>query len=254
MSKEANYLTKEPFIVFEGNSFKADGIQLIDFGWYGTSDTEHFFAVGHLPQGMLLSHIRKLTGHHLIGWTEHLVTVYQHWHKPLNQPWDQEPLMCWSTYSLNEKSPTNEPYRKRHAIKATVLRHCAWEFMDTSKYQEMQKLNYACKRFKDWYTGLTMTQNRTLQPWDVLYDFLPGFCVFGIMEGRLQEALLEWPLSNFGDALWIAQEWGKKGASQLSISYNGVAFMLEDLTVDRIQNINRAIKSHGLHVSFAEIS
>lgn len=222
-----------------------DGIVLDDFGW-GVFDRsyEHFFAYGFHASGTVLGIGRKLSSNSLTSWGELQTTIYAHWIMSLDSYQEDGPY-CWLAWRKTNVSDPAFPSLKVVSYEVTVLRHDAWPMLDD---QDMET-EYSCKRLRDWYSG-SKKLGRPATTDDLDPEYAPGYTVRGIPKGHSESTCLEWPTSDFEEALSLLNKWDSNGATEIEISGDSCSVSKEQLDAGAAKIIKYGIRKHGRSVPF----
>ncbi|MDH4602500.1 hypothetical protein [Pseudomonas syringae] len=222
-----------------------DGIVLDNFGW-GIFDHsyEHFFAYGLHASGKVLEIGRKLSNNMLTTWGELQTTIYAHWNMPLDSHQEDGPF-CWLAWRKTDESDPSFPSLKVIPYKVTVLRHDAWPILVD---QDMET-EYSCRRLRDWYCGSTKL-GRLATTDDFDPEHAPGYTLRGIPKGDSESTCLEWPTSDFEEALSQLRKWHSAGATEIEISGDSFSVSKEQLDAGAAKIIKYGIRKHGRSLPF----
>lgn len=236
---EANLL-----VLNDVTSNQVEDTILVNFNNTVLADSEHFFAIGHLPAGQLLSLVQNLSDNALIGLSERHVTVYQEWYEP--EPLAGE-VFCWSAFTLSPTDQFGFPSIHKQQIKATILRHHSCDLLGSSKDSEFIRSQILCSQIRDFYAGSNMSLGKPVELADIssdLIDYMPGYCITG-RTVESDDHLLEWPVADFDIALQYVEKWKTAGA--VDVTLNNYGFSLESgrLTKPLVKKIRSRIKKYG---------
>lgn len=237
-----------PTSFLPSNSMVIDGLVLREFGWGGLDrGFESFFAYGHTQPGKLLEVARQLVCNDLPGWEEHCISVHEYW---VSAPALDDGQICHLQYGWTpELEDDYFTLHRSRPLNVTVLRHEAWELVEPDKADLRRETEYQVRKVKDWYRGARQL-GRLATPHDMEATYLPGYTVVGIPPGESEELCLEWPTSNFEEAMESIDLHEQRGATSLTLAGDGCSIGLEALKGDAGMIIRYGIRKHGPDVAF----
>lgn len=230
---------------FVTEAIAVDGVVLDNFGWGVFDDSyEHFFAYGFHAPGTVLEIGRKLSQNSLTCWGELQTTIFAHWSMPLEGSQGDTPY-CWLAWRKTAESDLTHPSLMVIPHEVTVLRHNAWPILA----EQGMETEHSCRRLRDWYSSSTkLGRPATLDDFDPADA--PGYTLRGIPKGASESTCLEWPTSDFEEALSQMSKWSLACATDLEISGESVCLSKQQLEAGAAQIIRHGIKHHGRDVAF----
>lgn len=230
---------------FVGKAVVVDGVVLNEFGWGVFDDSyEHFFAYGFHPPGTVLGIGRKLSSNNLTSWGELQTTIYAHWRVPLDCC-EEDASYCWLAWRKTDESDPMFPSIKIVPYEVTVLRHEAWPLLD----EHDMEMEYLCRKLRDWYSSSTrLGRPATMDDFDISYS--PGYTIFGNTMGCSEPTCLEWPTSDFEEALSLLNKWESAGAINLKLYGDSCWVSKEELDAGAKTIIRYGIRKHGRSLPF----
>jgi len=237
-----------PTAFLPSDSLVIDGLLIREFGWGGLDRRfESFFAYGHTKPGMLLKAARRLVSNDLPGWEEHQISAHEYW---VSTPDLDAGEVCHLQFGWTaELEDDYFTLHRSRPLEITVLRHEAWELIEPEKVDLRRETEYQVRKVRDWYRGARQL-GRPATPYDMEATYLPGYTVVGILSGDNEELCLEWPTSNFEEAMESIQSHEQRGATSLSLVGDGCSIGLEALKGDAGMIIRYGIRKHGPDVPF----